>query len=96
MIRVHTAVVYTHWVTLYNVFPTVGHEQRGLKTFIFFDGKGDWGIHAVVEATTRSVDSRLACSALGRLGRIGSCNLPLGQPHSSKAWGNPAHARAKH
>ena len=67
------------------------------KLFIFFDGKGDWGIHAVVEATrTHSVDSRLACSALGRLGRIGSCDLPLGQPHSIKAWGNPAHARAKH
>ena len=34
--RVHTPVVYIHWVTLYNVFPTVGHGQRGLKTFHLF------------------------------------------------------------
>lgn len=30
---------------------TVHHGQRALKTSSFLMGKGDWGIHAVAEAT---------------------------------------------
>ena len=60
--RVHTPVAYTHWVTLYNVFPMVDHGQGGLKTSSFLMGK-------VSGASTQwlkpprapNVDNRLAC-----------------------------------